>query len=340
MNYLIGLLLLGCETKVTSSVEKDMYVEGTVEDTAVEEEVVEETEEQEEQETGEIEEPVEEDTGETDTNQPESLTDFSQKGPHYPYGITKETRTVSVTDCPNMQYEVYTPYTDNPPLVILGHGFARGADVMVGWAEHLSSWGVEVLLPTLCHYNVFVGVDHEMNGQNMKELALLHGATDVVYAGHSAGGLAAIIAASQDPNASGVLGLDATDTQGIPGVPDAIGQNYAGNVACPAFSIIGEPSTCNADNNGLDLFSMMDTYQAIKVVDADHCDFESPTDWICESQCENAQTTFTDEEIRPVITTLGTAAIMSLSGLSSAEENIWINGLEEWNNSGITQEIE
>ena len=45
MNYLIGLLLLGCETKVTSSVEKDTYVE-TVEDTAVEE-VVEETEEQE-----------------------------------------------------------------------------------------------------------------------------------------------------------------------------------------------------------------------------------------------------------------------------------------------------
>ena len=42
MNYLIGLLLLGCETKVTSSVEKATYVE-TVEDTAVEE-VVEETE--------------------------------------------------------------------------------------------------------------------------------------------------------------------------------------------------------------------------------------------------------------------------------------------------------
>ena len=44
MNYLIGLLLLGCETKVTSSVEKDTYVE-TAEDTALEEEVVEETEE-------------------------------------------------------------------------------------------------------------------------------------------------------------------------------------------------------------------------------------------------------------------------------------------------------
>lgn len=339
MNHLIGLLLLGCETKVASLVEKDAYIE-TTEDTAAEE-TIEETDGQEEQETGEVEEPTENNTEDTDTAQEtESLTDFSQKGPHYPYGIAKETRTASVTNCPNMEYEVYTPYANNPPVVVLGHGFARGPDVMAGWAEHLSSWGVEVLLPTLCHYNVFTGVDHEMNGQNMKELAVLHSASDVVYAGHSAGGLAAIIAASLDPNASGVLGLDATDTQGIPGVPDEIGQSYASNVTCPAFSITGEASTCNADNNGLDLFSMMNTYQAIKVVDADHCDFESPTDWICESQCENVQTTFVDEEIRSVITTLGTAAIMSLSGLLPDGDDAWTSRLEDWNNYGITQEIE
>jgi len=322
MNCLIGLLLLGCETKITTSVEKDTYVEETVEDTAVEEEVLEETEEQEEQETGEI----------------DSITDFLQRGP---YEVTEESKLAQVTNCTNQPYSVYTPTgVTNPPVVVLGHGFARGTDVMTGWADHLASWGVEVLLPTLCHYNVFAGVDHEMNGQNMKELASLHGATDVVYAGHSAGGLAAIIAASQDQNASGVLGLDATDTQGIPGVPDAIGQNYASNVTCPAFSIVGEASTCNADNNGLDLFSMMDTYQAIRVVDADHCDFESPTDWVCESQCENAQTTFTDEEIRPVIVTLGTAAVMSLTGLSADGDLVWTQGLEGWINSGLIQTIE
>ena len=332
MNYLIGLLLLGCETKVTSSVEKDTYVEETVEDTAVEE-VVEETEEQEEQETGEIEEPVEEDTGEID-----SITDFLQRGP---YEVTEESKSAQVTNCTNQPYSVYTPVgVSSPPVVVLGHGFARGADTMTGWADHLASWGVEVLLPTLCHYNVFAGVDHEMNGQNMKELAILHGATNVVYAGHSAGGLAAVIAASQDPNASGVLGLDATDTQGIPGVPDVIGQSYAGNVTCPAFSIVGEASTCNADNNGLDLFSMMGEYQVAKVVDADHCDFESPTDWICESQCENAQTTFTNEEIRPVIVTLGTAAVMSLTGLSADGALVWTQGLEDWANLGLVQIIE
>ena len=315
MNYLIGLLLLGCETNVTPSMEKDTSIE-TVEHS-------------------------EEDTGDNTIEQEqESFTDFSQKGPHWPYGVTKETLSASVTNCSNMEYKVYTPYADNPPVVVLGHGFARGSDVMVGWAEHLSSWGVEVLLPTLCHYNVFAGVDHEMNGQNMKELASLHGATNVLYAGHSAGGLAAIIAASQDPNASGVLGLDTTDTQGIPGVPDVIGQSYAGNVTCPAFSIVGEASTCNADNNGLDLFSMMDTAQAIKVVDADHCDFESPTDWVCESQCENAQTILTNEEIRPVIVALGTATVMSLTGLSSDGSLVWTQSLEEWANSGLVQIIE
>ena len=210
---------------------------------------------------------------------------------------------------------------------------------MVGWAEHLSSWGVEVLLPTLCHYNVFASVNHEMNGQNMKELAEIHGTTNVIYAGHSAGGLAAIIAASQDPDAIGVLGLDATDTQDVPGVPDLIGMGYASNVSCPAFSIIGEPSTCNADNNGLNLFKEIDGYRALKVISSDHCDFESPTDWVCESQCTNDSVEFSDEEIRPVIFTLGTAAIMSLTGLSEDGTLAWSNeGLEGWLSTGIIQE--
>mgnify|MGYP001195338108 CR=1 FL=1 len=113
-----------------------------------------------------------------------------------------------------MGYSMHTPIgLQNPPVVVLGHGFARGPDTMYGWADHLASWGVVVLLPTLCHYNVFTGVDHEMNGKNMVELAEHYTQEPVVYAGHSAGGLAAIIAASIDETALGVLGLDATDTE-------------------------------------------------------------------------------------------------------------------------------
>ena len=272
----------------------------------------------------EPEAPVEE-TPEEEVPQEVDPMDFSQLGPH---SVVVDRRGVSVTNCSNMTYDVYSPADLlDTPVVVLGHGFARGADKMTGWAEHLSSWGVEVLLPTLCHYNVFAGVDHEMNGQNMIELASHHGATEIVYAGHSAGGLAAIIAASQDNSAIGLLGLDVTDTEGSlplsPSIPEFLGQNYAGNVECPAFSMFGEASSCNADNNGIDLFQMMSNSRSIKVIGADHCDFESPTNFICELNCQNNSAEVSDEEIRSTIITLGTAAIMSLTDFPDEGIQVW-----------------
>ena len=285
----------------------------------------------------EPDEPAEEDEPEV-PEEPFPVTDFLQRGPHQ---VMEDGRTAGVTNCANMEYSVYSPVgVSDPPVVVLGHGFARGAGVMVGWADHLSSWGVEVLVPTLCHYNIFNGVDHEMNGQNMKELAGTHGATEVIYAGHSAGGLAAIIAAAQDANAIGVLGLDATDTQAVPGVPDFVGQQYATDVDCPAFSIIAEPSSCNADNNGVNLFSLMGEQSTVKVNSSDHCDFESPTDFLCEANCQNETVDFSDEEIRPAITTLGTAAIMSLAGLSADGDRVWESqNLSNWDIAGLIQEL-
>ena len=331
MKHTFGLiaLLASCDVGITHDTEK------MLKDTSVEIVENEETVDEEDEEARDSAEP------EPVEEEDEQLTDFSQWGPHWPYGVTKETRTASVSNCSSMEYEVYTPYADDPPTVILGHGFARGSSVMTGWAMHLSSWGVEVLLPTLCHYNVFAGVDHEMNGQNMRELAALHGATNVVYAGHSAGGLAAIIAASQDPTAAGVLGLDATDTDGVPGVPDLIGTGYAGDVTVPAFSIRGEPSSCNAESNGLNLFRMMGDYTAIKITSADHCDFENPTDMVCTLNCENSSPSFSDSEIRPVITTLATAAVVTMTDVSQGGAIWWTDaGLDQWIQSGIVQDLE
>ena len=274
-----------------------------------------------------------------DGKSPSKLVDFSQPGP---YRTAQESRSAAVTNCDSMDYIVHSPVgIDDPPVVVLGHGFARGPDVMSGWADHLSSWGVEVLLPTLCHYNVWLGVDHEMNGQNMRELAAQHGATAAVYAGHSAGGLAAIIAASQDSSPIGVLGLDTTDTQDIPGVRDFIGREYAGDVTAPAFSLRGEASTCNANNNGIDLFRMMPDYRAVKIASADHCDFENPTDIICEAGCENTAALFGDEDIRSAIISLGTAGILSLTSLSEDGTYAWSDaGIQTWVESGLVQEVE
>ena len=333
VGFCLGIMLSACEVGITNSPEKIQDDTSETED-----EVTSEAEEESaEDETG-IEDISEDDAEEPEDDAEEPLVDFSQSGP---FSVTVDSRTASVTDCSSMSYRIYTPSIGDPPVVVLGHGFARGSDVMVGWAEHLASWGAEVLLPTLCHYNVFFGVDHEMNGQNMRELVTLHGATNAVYAGHSAGGLAAIIAASQDPLALGVLGLDATDTDGVPGVPDLIGTGYAGSVTVPAFSIMGEPSSCNAENNGLSLFRMMSDYTAVKVISADHCDFESPTDMMCTMNCEAVTATFEDSQIRPVITALGTAAIVSLTGLSPDGSSWWTEeGLDGWIQSGLIQELE
>ena len=316
--------------QVTNSPDKEYPI-----DTTGEEAQSEDTESEIDNIEDEEEEAV--DTGgsaETEVDAP--LTDFSQTGPH---AVTVQDRTVSVTGC-NINYDIYTPQgITDPPTVVLGHGFARGSSVMVGWAEHFSSWGVEVLLPTLCHYNVLTGVDHEMNGQNMKELAALHGSTSTVYAGHSAGGLAAIIAAAQDSGTVGVLGLDATDTEGVPGVDDFIGREYAGDVSCPSFSVMGEPSTCNSNNNGLELFKAMPEYRAIQVMSADHCDFESPTDFVCEMSCEASTAEYSDEEIRPVIVSLATAAIVSLAGVSEDGTLVWADvGISDWIEEGLIQE--
>ena len=264
-------------------------------------------------ETYESEQEVPGDTG--------VIEDFVVRGP---YEVTKEDRTFDVTNCSGMGYSVYAPNnTLDAPTVILGHGFARGPETMTGWADHLASWGVQVLLPTLCHYNVLAGVDHEMNGQNMFELAQHYNTSEVVYVGHSAGGLAAIIAASLDENALGILGLDTTDTEGAPGVPDFIGQQYAENVTGTGFYVYGEPSSCNSNNNGLTLFEMMGESYVVKIDEADHCDFENPTDFMCEINCENTQAAVSDEEIKSLIMAFGTSAVLTLTGLSTNGWVIW-----------------
>ena len=325
IRILIGLgliTIISCDSNIgiaTDKTQNDTY--DTVQDSSEND-----IELSEEEDTGESEEP----------NENNLITDFSEWGPHWPYGITTQEYTVDVTNCLDMAYTVYTPYADDPPTIVLGHGFARGPETMTGWAAHFSSWGFEVLLPKLCHYNIFSGVDHAMNGQNLTELVSSHGATKVIYAGHSAGGLASVIAASIDLNALGVVGLDTTDTDGIPGVPDLLGQQYAGNMISPGFLIMGEPSSCNAENNSLDLFRIMDGHHAIRVTEADHCDFENPTDWVCESQCEYQNLVYTDEEIKSTIVLFATAATMSLADLSPDGIRTW----EELTNKEIIQELE
>ena len=117
--------------------------------------------------------------------------------------------------------------------------------------------------------------------------------------------------------------MDATDTAGIPGVPDNIGLNYVMNITTPAFALVGEPSSCNSNNNGATMYEGISTSQIVRVTDSDHCDYESPTDWGCESFCLNEATSLTDDAIRPVIKQLATSAILWIANTEAGAEEHW-----------------
>ena len=86
---------------------------------------------------------------------------------------------------------------------------------------------------------------------------------------------------------------------------------------------------------------MMNNYHAIKVGSADHCDFENPTDSVCELSCENESTLFEDSEIRSAIITFGTAAVLSLADISEHGLTLWSDeSIEDWSVDGIIQKLE
>ena len=100
----------------------------------------------------------------------------------------------------------------------------------------------------------------------------------VVYAGFSAGALSALVAARNDPRALGVVTLDLVDAQ-------RLGVLMASGLERPLIGLIGEPSACNAHNNGLLALNAGRRGRVERFPGADHCDFESPSDWLCHWLC-------------------------------------------------------
>ncbi|MEA3642066.1 MAG: alpha/beta hydrolase, partial [Lamprobacter sp.] len=163
-------------------------------------------------------------------------------------------------------------------LVILAHGFLRSQQRMVGLAEAIAAEGVPVATLDFCNMRFWDG-RHQQNGLDMIALARHLGAgADVIYAGFSAGALAALVAARNDPNALGAVTLDLVDAQGI-------GQQAARNLNKPLIGLAGESTNCNAYDNARELFSATDQARLMRIPGAGHCDFEAPTDALCELLC-------------------------------------------------------
>jgi hypothetical protein len=208
----------------------------------------------------------------------------------------------SASGC-RLDYRIHratTPASD--AVVILGHGFLRSKEHMDGLATALAEAGVTAVSLDYCDSRLWDG-QHVRNGRDMVALAGIFDTRHVIYGGFSAGALAALVAGQQDPNALGVIALDPVDDRGL-------GVRIAERLDRPLIGIVGEPSACNANGNGLAIIAAGRHSRLAQVRGARHCDFESPPDGMCELVC--GQSPEADHARRQIIEMAVSAAVSLL----------------------------
>lgn len=223
-------------------------------------------------------------------------------------GATVAASFLSETGC-RVDHRLYRPQRPRTDAVIvLAHGFLRDQRRMEGLARRLAEDGVPVATLSFCNSRPWDG-RHVQNGLDMRRLADQLHARRVLYAGFSAGALSAVIAARDDPRSVGVLALDLVDD-------GRLGARAARGLEVPLVDIRGDASPCNAQNNGLAVAAASPQAELIPIRGASHCDFESPTDWLCRSLCARGKSG-AEVQRRQIIDT-SVAAAERLLGLGGA----------------------
>lgn len=171
--------------------------------------------------------------------------------------------------------------------VILSHGFTRSRTTLGGHAAALSATGVLALTPDLPFT-----FDFQRNAQGLAELVGrlrtggLFGAPvrSVVLVGFSAGALSSLLAAAT-PGVVGYVGLDPFDREANDD-RSALGRDFAPSLRTEAILLRAPPSRCNAQAVAAPWARLLPALVTDRVIDgASHCDFESPSDWICHLAC-------------------------------------------------------
>jgi hypothetical protein len=226
-----------------------------------------------------------------------------------------EDKLISTTGC-EVAYTYFKPRDlSNDVMVVLGHGFMRSKKRMVYIARHIASWGVSVDNLEFCNSKLWAG-NHDRNGADMVAVSQkIHGGK-VLYIGFSAGGLAAMVAANSDINSQAVFGLDMVDNQGL-------GKKIAPGLVVPVYGLIAAPSACNANNNGLDLYTLAPHSNVIKVEDTSHCHFEFPVDGKCSLVCGTGEKRFRRQTIQRTIVGFTTAFLLWQTGIDPNGETWW-----------------
>lgn len=214
--------------------------------------------------------------------------------------VTKTTTTVTVPACgsqPAMHdVDVYRPSGAGPfPLVALGHGFQNDKNNFSGLANALAALGVVVVVPQFPGFLTACGSDHARNGRVLLaavDQQITAGGIDTSrlgFGGHSAGGLAAFLAAAQRPSAAVML-FDPVDNS-------TLGANAVAMVNAPTLFVFAEPSTCNSQGNSVPWFASLSGAKArLKVVNANHCDPQEPISSVCTFGCGGANATSTTRQ--------------------------------------------
>jgi dienelactone hydrolase len=179
--------------------------------------------------------------------------------------------------------------TAGPPrgAAILSHGFTRSRRTLAGHAQALADAGVLALTPDLpCTF------DFRCNGRALAALVAQLRAGGpfgppverVMLVGFSAGGLSSLLAADT-PGVVGYVGLDPFDRV-MSGESERLGLTAATGLRTEALLLRAPPSRCNADAVAAPWATALPVlWRDELITDASHCDFESPSDWMCRLAC-------------------------------------------------------
>ena len=233
---------------------------------------------------------------------------YSDRGPHE---VVTSIDNFTLTDGQSIEYTFYEPVEINHiTQVTLVHAFSRNMDSYHELAEHYASWGLGVITMNLLHSSIFDN-DPLQDAIYIKEVSdNFSDGRPTIYVGHSAGAMRAIVAATEDTNAIAILGLDLTDGAYEDSGGEFLGLMHAHMLSIPIWGMLGEPSSCNAFGNGLNVYLEAENGNAISIAEADHCDFEFPTNIVCSLLCQEENETFNESSIKSIILNLSTSFLL------------------------------
>jgi dienelactone hydrolase len=192
--------------------------------------------------------------------------------------VTVEAGSVaSATGC-RLDYDLYRPAQRRyQGLVVVAHGFLRSKARMADLSRALAAAGMIAAAVDFCNARPWDGA-HWRNGLDLWRVGRSLSDGPVLYVGFSAGVLAALVAARHDRHAVAVIALDPVEHQDL-------GAHMAGWLDLPLLGLTGDASPCNAGGSGRRLLAAGRQVRVEQVEGAGHCDFESPSDGLCEALC-------------------------------------------------------